>query len=113
MPDTSGAKADYVEDESAPKPIFSTTRPEYIYRKAVTHPAVRFGRPRKYEKQIADGMVIERDVKVPIRGGVHVWCDIFKPAESNEKLAPLIAWTVSPLLPSLPCGCLHLILCSN
>jgi len=72
MPDSTGAKADYVEDESAPKPTFSTSRPEYIYRKAVTHPAVRFGRPRNYEKEVKDGMSIERDVKVPVRGGVHV-----------------------------------------
>lgn len=78
MPDSTGAKTDYVENESAPKPTFSTTRPEYIYRKAVTHPALRFGRPRKYEKEIKDGMIIERDVKVPARKGVPVWCDIFK-----------------------------------
>jgi predicted acyl esterase len=94
MPDTSGAKADYVEDASTPKPIFSETRPDYIFRKAVTHPSARFGRPRKYEKEIRDGMSIERDVKVPVRGGVHIWCDIFKPENETEKVAPLIAWTV-------------------
>jgi len=94
MTDTSGAKADYVEDANAPKPTFSETRPEYIYRKAVTHPAIRFGRPRKYEIESKDGMIIERDVKVPVRGGVHVWCDIFKPEKDMGKLAPLIAWTV-------------------
>ena len=99
MPDSTGAKADYVEDASAPQPTFSETRPDYIYRKAVTHPSARFGRPRKYEKQISDGMSIERDVKVPVRGGVHIWCDIFKPEKYSGKLAPLIAWTV--LSPSL------------
>lgn len=96
MPDTTGAKADYIEDESAPKPTFSETRPEYIYRKAVTHPAVRFGRPREYVKEVKDGMTIERDVKVTVRGGVHIWCDIFKPEQDSGKLAPLIAWTVFP-----------------
>jgi len=83
MPDTTGAKADYIEDEAAPKPTFSETRPEYIFRKAVTHPAVRFGRPGRYEKQIKDGMRIERDVRVPVRGGVHIWCDIFKPEKEE------------------------------
>lgn len=96
MPDTTGAKADYVEDESAPKPTFSETRPEYIFRKAVTHPSTQFGRPRQYDEQFRDGMCIERDVKVPVRGDVHVWCDIFKP-DTERKLAPLIAWTVLPL----------------
>ena len=97
MPDTTGAKADYIEDESAPRPTFSETRPEYIYRKAVTHPSARFGRPRKYVKEVSDGMVIERDVKVPVGGRVHVWCDIFKPEKQTGKLAPLIAWTVESL----------------
>jgi len=96
MPDTTGAKADYIDDGSQPKPIFSETRPEYIYRKAVTHPSARFGRPRKYEKEVRDGMIIERDVKVPVRGGVHIWCDIFKPEKGFDKVAPLIAWTVQP-----------------
>ena len=96
MPDTTGAKADYIDDGSQPKPIFSETRPEYIYRKAVTHPSARFGRPRKYEKEVRDAMIIERDVKVPVRGGVHIWCDIFKPEKGFDKVAPLIAWTVQP-----------------
>jgi len=94
MPDSTGAKADYVEDDSAPKQTFSETRPDYIFRKAVTHPSARFGRPRKYEKKISEGMSIERDIKVPVRGGVRVWCDIFKPEKNAGKLAPLIAWTV-------------------
>src|SRR5271155_547615 len=78
MPDSTGAKADYVEDASAPQPIFSETRPDYIFRKAVTHPSARFGRPREYEKEVRDEMSIERDVKVPVRDGVYIRCDILR-----------------------------------
>lgn len=59
MLDTTEARADYVENESASKPIFNGTRLEYIFRKAVRHPSARFGRPRKYEKEVRDGIIIE------------------------------------------------------
>jgi hypothetical protein len=61
------------------------------------HPSVRFGRPRKYVREVSDGMVIERDLKVLVRGEVHVWCDISKPEGRLGSLLRLNAWTVHSL----------------
>jgi hypothetical protein len=40
---------------------------------------------------VRDGIVVEREVKVSVRGGMHVWCHIYKPGKEEGKLAPLIA----------------------
>lgn len=37
LPDAMNAKADFIKDPSPRKPIFSETRLEYIFQKAVTH----------------------------------------------------------------------------
>ena len=37
-------------------------------------------------------MIIERDVPVPVRGGVTVYADVFRPAEGRPA-PPLIAWS--------------------
>jgi uncharacterized protein len=39
-----------------------------------------------------DGIIIERDVPVPIRGGVTVYADVFRPAD-EPPAPPLIAWS--------------------
>jgi hypothetical protein len=92
---TTGAKADYVIYEAnVITSVFSETRSEYIWRKAVGHPAERFGSPRQYVQKVLDGMFIERDVAVSVRGNCHVFCDIFRPENEEEKVSPLIAWTV-------------------
>jgi uncharacterized protein len=37
-------------------------------------------------------MIIERDVAVPVRGGVTVYADVFRPADKRPA-PPLIAWS--------------------
>ena len=38
------------------------------------------------------GMIIERDVAVPMRDGVKIYIDVMRP-EGNEKVPALIAWS--------------------
>lgn len=61
-------------------------------RTALNTPEFRGARTRKYERQDRDGMIIERDVKVPTRAGFDLWVDIFRPAEAAS-VPPLVVWT--------------------
>jgi predicted acyl esterase len=45
--------------------------------------------PRQVE---ADGMIIEYDVAVPLRDGVKMYVDIYRPAQTS-KVPCVIAWT--------------------
>jgi hypothetical protein len=45
-------------------------------------------------QEVLDGMFIEGDVAVSVCGNCHVFCDIFRPENKEEKVSPLIAWTV-------------------
>ena len=60
---------------------------EYVYRKPTGSPADRGAAPPRYRlEQGPAGMIIERDVPVPVRGGVTVYADVFRPAD--ERPAP-------------------------
>lgn len=45
-----------------------------------------------YRRDVKDGIVIEKDVAVPMRDGVNIYIDMFRP-ETDEPLAVLIAWS--------------------
>jgi len=64
----------------------------YIFRKPTGSPADRGAPPPRYRLELADGMIIERDVAVPVRGGVTVYADVFRPADERP-VPPLIAWS--------------------
>ena len=70
-----------------------TMTAEYMYRfrSPTGTPEERLAAPPRYRREVKDGMIIERDVRVELRDGVHVYADIFRP--EDEVPAPvLIAW---------------------
>lgn len=85
-----------------PSPISSTMAQEFDrkaaalgmkFRPPLAHPSTANAPPRKYTKETKDGLIIERDVAVPTRYGTHLFADLFRPANSNEKLAPILCYT--------------------
>ncbi|MBV9382644.1 MAG: CocE/NonD family hydrolase [Streptosporangiaceae bacterium] len=65
----------------------------YMFRKPTGSPADRGAAPPRQRREAGpDGMIIERDVPVPARGGVTVYADVFRPADGGPAPA-LIAWS--------------------
>jgi hypothetical protein len=64
----------------------------YRFRAPAGRPEERGASPPKYRREAGDGMIIERDVAVPVRGGVVIYADVFRPA-GGEPVPPLIAWS--------------------
>ncbi|MEZ5709299.1 MAG: CocE/NonD family hydrolase [Blastomonas sp.] len=62
-------------------------------RKALNTPEFRDGRPRQYDRREVDGMIVERDVRVPTRFGFSLYVDIFRPAGIDAPVPPLVVWT--------------------
>src|SRR5690349_622117 len=59
---------------------------EYRFRPPTRRPEDNGAPAPRYRQGTADGMIIERDVAVPVRGGVTVYADVFRPAD--ERPAP-------------------------
>jgi hypothetical protein len=55
-------------------------------------PEERGARPPRFRRETVDGMIVERDVAVPVRGGITVYADVFRPADERPA-PPLIAWS--------------------
>ena len=64
----------------------------YLFRKPTGAPGDRGATPPRYRRETADGMIIERDVRVPVRDGVTVYADVYRPADERPA-PPLIAWS--------------------
>ena len=63
----------------------------YRFRTPYGSPEDKQGKPPVYRRDIKDGMLIEWDVPVPMRDGVKIYVDIFRPVD--EQPAPaLIGW---------------------
>ncbi len=66
---------------------------EYLFRKPTGSPVDRGAAPPRYRREHGPaGMIIERDVAVPVRAGVTVYADVFRPADERPA-PPLIAWS--------------------
>jgi predicted acyl esterase len=65
---------------------------DYRFRPPTRRPEDNGAPPPRYRRDTADGMIIERDVAVPVRGGVPVYADVFRPAD-EQPAPPLIAWS--------------------
>ena len=63
----------------------------YRFRPAA-RPEDRGAQPPRYRRAAVDGMIVERDVAVPVRGGITVYADVFRPADERPA-PPLIAWS--------------------
>ena len=64
----------------------------YLFRPPAAKPEDRGATPPRYRRETGDGMIIERDVAVPVRGGVTIFADVFRPA-GEQPVPPLIAWS--------------------
>ncbi len=64
----------------------------YRLRAAPGRPEDRGARPPRHRQTTEDGMIIERDVPVPVRGDITVYADVFRPADQRPA-PPLIAWS--------------------
>ena len=63
----------------------------YRFRAPYGPPEEKQGRAPVYRREVSDGMLIEWDVAVPMRDGILIYIDIFRPLA--ERPAPvLIAW---------------------
>src|SRR5215471_15947781 len=65
---------------------------DYRFRPPTRRPEDNGAPPPRYRRDTADGMIIERDVAVGVRGGVTVYADVFRPADERPA-PPLIAWS--------------------
>jgi uncharacterized protein len=74
---------------------------EYRFRPG-TSPEAKLKVPFGYQKSVADGMVIERDVAVSLRDGVRIYIDLFRPEGMAQPLPTLIVF--SPYGKSSPRG---------
>ena len=63
---------------------------DYRFRAPTARPEDRGARPPRYRRGAADGMIIERDVTVTVRGSVTIYADVFRPADERPA-PPLIA----------------------
>ena len=61
---------------------------EYLYRDADNGPES----PPRYQKTIESGMIVERDVMIPMRDGIRLCADIFRPVD-EQPVPPIIGWT--------------------
>ena len=67
---------------------------QYRYRAPRNTPEERGGKPPVYRRILENehAMIIERDVAIPMRDGVKLYADIFRPADERP-VPPIIAWT--------------------
>jgi uncharacterized protein len=65
---------------------------DYLFRTPTGSPADRGAPPPRYRRRTDGDMIIERDVAVPVRGGVTVYADVFRPADERPA-PPLVAWS--------------------
>jgi predicted acyl esterase len=59
-----------------------------------THPSEISNVPHGYQISREDGMLIERDVGVPMRDGIKIYIDLFRPDDASRtaKIPAVIAW---------------------
>jgi len=84
-------------DELCDIKVWKTRSPYFI--KAGPPEAKKYPGFHPREVETADGLIIEYDVAVPMRDGVKMYIDIYRPANQAKdvKIPIVIAWTpVSP-----------------
>jgi predicted acyl esterase len=69
-----------------------TKRYEYRLREPYANPQARGAPPPVYSRSVERGMIIERNVIVPMRDGVRLYADVFRPADERPG-PPILVWT--------------------
>lgn len=70
----------------------SSSRFQYRYRAPYAKPEDKGAPAPRYSRSVESGMLIERNVAVPMRDGVEILVDIFRPVEENPA-PPIIAFS--------------------
>lgn len=70
----------------------STSSFEYRWREAANTPADLGAPAPDYQRTIEGGMIVERNVQIPVSAGYVLYADVFRP-ETEEPVPPIIAWT--------------------
>jgi predicted acyl esterase len=65
---------------------------QYRFRAPLCTPESRGRSAPEYRRTVEHGMIIERDVAVPLRDGVEIFVDVFRP-QNESPAAPLIGWS--------------------
>ena len=65
---------------------------QYKFRAPISAPEERGGKPPHYRREKRDGMIIEWDLAVPLRDGVKIYIDLFRPADETTPVPPIIGW---------------------
>ena len=63
---------------------------EYRFCEPLSAPEELGGQPPRYRRTVEDGVLIERDVPVPMRDGVRIYVDVFRPADETNSLRDLL-----------------------
>ena len=70
----------------------TSTPYHYRLRAPYGNPKERGAPPPDFSRTVERGMIIERNVAVPMRDGVRLYADVFRPA--NERPGPpIVIWT--------------------
>ena len=64
---------------------------QYRFCAPLSAPEELGGRAPAYRRQVEHGVIIERDVAVPMRDGVRIYVDVFRPADERPA-PPIVAW---------------------
>jgi predicted acyl esterase len=64
----------------------------YRFRAPGAAPEQGGSSPPEHRRATERGMLIERDLQVPMRDGTQVYVDVFRPADEAGTVPPLIAW---------------------
>ena len=66
---------------------------DLLFRAPRSTPESRAGRPPRYRREERPGMVIERDVAVPVGpSGERIYVDVYRP-DTDVPAAPLVSWS--------------------
>jgi len=65
---------------------------EYRFREPFSAPEELGGQPPQVRRTVEDGVLIERDIAVPMRDGVRIYVDVYRPADETKPVPPLIGW---------------------
>ncbi|MCC6947246.1 MAG: CocE/NonD family hydrolase [Bradyrhizobiaceae bacterium] len=68
------------------------TRVALKFRAPYDTPEARGAKPPQYRRSVENGMIVERDIAVPMRDGAKIYIDLFRPVDA-QPAPPLVAWS--------------------
>lgn len=65
---------------------------EFMFRQPYESPEERNAPAFQSQTKVEDGMLIERDILVRLRDGIDLHVDVYRPSNTDQAVAPIIAW---------------------